>query len=64
MVALPVAHGDIHTNVPQKFWGLTAVAGKNPLAPNRWLAMLQYAQSTFLIMPSLFPIQKDKDDSS
>jgi hypothetical protein len=26
--------------------------------------MLQYAQSTSLIIPSLFPIQKGKDDSS
>ncbi|WP_232463718.1 transposase family protein [Methylovulum psychrotolerans] len=30
----------------------------------RWPAMLQYAQSTSLMMPSLFPIQKGKDDSS
>jgi len=26
--------------------------------------MLQYAQSTSLIMPSVFPIQKGKDDRS
>jgi hypothetical protein len=59
-----VAPGDIHTNVPQRFWGLTAAAGNNPLAPNRWLAMLQCAQSTSLIMPSVFPVKKNKDDSS
>ena len=64
MAAMPVVPGDIHTNVLQRFWSLTAVAGNNPLAPNRWPAMIQYAQSTSLIMPSVFPIQKYKDDRS
>ncbi|MDD5277295.1 MAG: hypothetical protein PHR16_14595 [Methylovulum sp.] len=40
MAAILVAPGDIHTNVPQRFWDLTAVAGNNPLAPDRWPAML------------------------
>lgn len=61
---MAVAPDDIHTNVPQRFWDLTAADGNNPLAADRCPATLQYAQSIYLIMPSVFPVKKNKDDSS